>query len=40
MPQSDYPILGADVITSCDYLRKISMKINVATDKGNSRNET
>ena len=40
MPQSDYPILGVDVITSCDYLKKTSMKINVATDKGNSRNET
>ena len=23
-----------------DYLKKISIKINVATDKGNSRNET
>ena len=40
MPQSDYPILRADVITSCDYLKKTSMKINVATDKDNSRNET
>ena len=40
MPQSDYPILGANVITSCDYLKKTSMKINVGTDKGNSRNET
>ena len=24
---------------SCDYLEKISIKLNVATDKGNSRNE-
>ena len=40
MPYSDYPILGADVITSCDYLKKTSMKINVVTNKGNSRNET
>ena len=40
MPYSDYPILGADVITSCDYFKKTSIKINVATDEGNSRNET
>ena len=26
-------------ISSCDYLKKISIKINVATDEGNSRNE-
>ena len=25
---------------SCDYLNKNSMKTNVATDEGNSRNET
>ena len=25
---------------SCDYLKKTSIKINVATDEGNSRNET
>ena len=25
---------------SCDYPKKISIKINVATDDGNSRNET
>ena len=25
---------------SCDYLKKILIKINVATDEGNSRNET
>ena len=25
---------------SCDYLKKISIKINVATNEGNSRNET
>ena len=25
---------------SCDYLNKSSMKTNVATDEGNSRNET
>ena len=25
---------------SCDYLKKISMKINRATDEGNSQNET
>ena len=24
---------------SCDYLEKISIKLNVATDKGNRRNE-
>ena len=24
---------------SCDYLKKVSIKINVATDEGNSRNE-
>ena len=24
---------------SCDYLKKISIKINVATDEGNSRNK-
>ena len=24
---------------SCDYIQKISIKINVATDEGNSRNE-
>ena len=24
---------------SCDYLEKISIKLNLATDKGNSRNE-
>ena len=24
---------------SCDYLKKVSIKINVATDKGNSQNE-
>ena len=24
---------------SCDYLNKISIKINVATDEGNCRNE-
>ena len=24
---------------SCDYLKKISIKTNVATDEGNSRNE-
>ena len=24
----------------CDYLKKTSIKINLATDKGNSRNET
>ena len=23
----------------CDYLKKISIQINVATDEGNSRNE-
>ena len=26
-------------LDSCDYLKKISIKINVATDEGNSRNE-
>ena len=26
-------------IQSCDYLKKISTKIKVATDEGNSRNE-
>ena len=24
---------------SCDYLKNISIKINMATDEGNSRNE-
>ena len=24
---------------SCDYLKKVSIKINVATDEGNGRNE-
>ena len=24
----------------CDYIKKISIKTNVATDEGNSRNET
>ena len=23
----------------CDYLHKVTIKINIATDKGNSRNE-
>ena len=32
-------VLGVDVITSCDYLKKTSVKRNVATDKGNNRNE-
>ena len=27
-------------IITCDYLNKNSMKTNVATDEGNSRNET
>ena len=27
------------LLHSCDYLNKNSMKINVATDEGNSRNE-
>ena len=27
------------LLHSCDYLKKISIKINVATDEGNSRNE-
>ena len=26
-------------ILSCDYLKQISIKINVATDEGNSQNE-
>ena len=26
-------------LRSCDYLKKISIKINVATDEGNSPNE-
>ena len=26
-------------LTSCDYLKKISIQINVASDEGNSRNE-
>ena len=26
-------------IQSCDYLKKISIKIKAATDEGNSRNE-
>ena len=26
-------------IHACDYLNKISIKTNVATDEGNSRNE-
>ena len=25
---------------SCDYLKKVSIKMNVATDEGDSRNET
>ena len=28
------------LLQSCDYLKKISIKLNVATDEGNSRNET
>ena len=24
---------------SCDYLKKLSIRVNVATDKGNDRNE-
>ena len=28
-----------DLSYSCDYLKKTSIKINVATDEGNSRNE-
>ena len=28
------------ILHSCDYLKKISIKINVGTDEGNSRNET
>ena len=27
------------IYTSCDYLNKISIKINVATEEGNSRKE-
>ena len=27
------------ILHSCDHLKKISIKINVATDEGNSRNE-
>ena len=27
------------LLHSCDYLNKISIKTNVATDKGNNRNE-
>ena len=26
-------------LDSCDYLKKLTIKINVATDEGNSRNE-
>ena len=26
-------------LRSCDYLKKVSIKINVATDEGKSRNE-
>ena len=28
------------IYSSCDYLKKISIKINVTTDERNSRNET
>ena len=31
-----YPFIP---LHSCDYLKKTSIKINVATDEGNSRNE-
>ena len=31
-----YPLIP---LHSCDYLKKTSIKINVATDEGNSRNE-
>ena len=31
--------LSLSLSLSCDYLCKTSIKINVATDKGNSRNE-
>ena len=27
------------ILHSCDYLKKISIKINVATDEGSSRSE-
>ena len=27
------------LITSCDYLKKLSIQINLATDGGNSQNE-
>ena len=34
------PLCLHNSLLSCDYLKKISIKINVATNEGNSRNET
>ena len=35
----EYHMYQLILLHSCDYLQKISIKINVATDKGNSQNE-
>ena len=35
----EYQIYQLDPLHSSDYLKKISIKINVATAKGNSRKE-
>ena len=35
----EYPMYQLILLRSCNYLRKISIKINVATDEDNSRNE-
>ena len=36
---AEYHMYQFILLHSCDYLQKISIKINVATDQGNSRNE-
>ena len=38
--QWSIPCVSVNPLHSCDYLKKISTKINVATDEGNSRNKT
>ena len=40
MTYGEYHIYQFIPLQICDYLCKISLKANVATDKGNGRNET
>ena len=39
IPSNIYTLYTTLPLHSCDYLNKISIKANVATDEGNSRNE-